>query len=189
MPDSAALVSLGRKLAKQVKQNPLSWSLQQKGTPGLVEPLNTAGILPTRNFRQGEFERADDLKWEVYEKDLLTARRSCYACAVRCKREVAVDGEPSEYGGPEYETVGAFGSNCGVGDIQAVAKANELCNAYMLDSISTGMVISFAMECFEHGLIGLEDTDGLDLRFGNAEAMLTMIDWIVERKGSGRLVG
>jgi aldehyde:ferredoxin oxidoreductase len=186
--DSAALMALGRNLAKQVKENPLSWSLQDKGTPGIVEPLNAAGILPTRNFRQGAFENVDDVKWEVYEKEILTARRSCYACAVRCKREVAVDGEVSEYGGPEYETVGSFGPNCGVGDIHVIAKANELCNAYMLDSISTGVTIAFAMECFEHGLIDLEDTGGLDLRFGNAEAMLTMIEQIATRRGLGDLL-
>lgn len=186
--DSKGLMQIGRTLAKQVPENPLSWDLQEKGTPGIVEPLNTAGILPTRNFRQGAFELVDKIKWEAYEKELLTARKSCYACAVRCKREVAVEGEPSEYGGPEYETVGAFGSNCGVGDLQAIAKANELCNAYMLDSISTGMVISFAMECFEHDLITLDDTDGLDLRFGNAEAMLTMIHRIANREGLGDLL-
>lgn len=186
--DGRALIDLGRKLSKDVRENPLSWDLQQRGTPGLVEALNTGGILPTRNFRQGAFEQVDDIKWEVYEGELLTARRSCYACAVRCKREVRVDGETSVYGGPEYETVGAFGSNCGVGDLHVIAKANELCNAYMLDSISTGMTISFAMECFERGLIGLEDTDGLDLRFGNAEAMLTMIEWIATRKGIGDLL-
>lgn len=186
--DGRALIDLGRKLARQVRDNPLSWDLQNRGTPGLVEALNTGGILPTRNFLQGAFEQMDELKWEVYEQELLTARRSCYACAIRCKREVRVDGEPSVYGGPEYETVGSFGSNCGVGDIHAVAKANELCNAYMLDSISTGMTISFAMECFEHGLIGLKDTDGLELRFGNAEAMLTMIEWIATRKGIGDLL-
>jgi aldehyde:ferredoxin oxidoreductase len=72
-----------------------------------------------------------------------------------------------------------------VGDIHAIAKANDLCNAYMLDSISTGMAISFAMECFEHGLLTLEDTDGLDLRFGNAEAMVTMVERIALRKGLG----
>jgi aldehyde:ferredoxin oxidoreductase len=186
--NSAALMSLGRKLAKQVPENPLSWSLQHRGTPGLVEPLNTAGILPTRNFRQGAFELVDDIKWEVYEEELLTARRSCYACAVRCKREVVVDGETSAYGGPEYETLGSLGPNCGVGDIHALAKANELCNAYMLDSISTGMAIAFAMECFEHGLITLADTDGLDLRFGNADAMLKMIERIANRKGLGDLL-
>lgn len=186
--DPKALITLGRRLAQRVKEHPLSWSLQNTGTPGLVEPLNTGGILPTRNFLQGAFENVDDVKWEVYERELLTARRSCYACAVRCKREVRVDGETSVYGGPEYESVGSLGPNCGVGDIHAIAKANELCNAYMLDSISTGMAISFAMECFEHGLLSLEDTDGLDLRFGNAEAMLTMVEWIALRKGLGDLL-
>ena len=76
-----------------MRENPSSWDLQQRGTPGLVEPLNTGGILPTRNFRQGVFENVDDIKWEAYEKQLLTARRSCYACAIRCKREVAIDGQ------------------------------------------------------------------------------------------------
>ncbi len=183
-----ALIELGRKLAKGVHENPLSWDLQRRGTPGLVEPLNTGGILPTRNFRQGVFENVDDLKWEAYEKQLLTARRSCYACAIRCKREVAVDGQVSLYGGPEYESVGAFGPNCGINDLQAIAKANELCNAYMLDVISTGATIAFAMECFEHGLIGLDDTGGLELCFGNAEAMLTMVEQIARRQGLGNLL-
>ena len=186
--DPKALMTLGRTLAKRVPNNPQSWSLQNAGTPGIVEPLNASGILPTRNFRQGAFEGVDRVKWEVYESELLTARRSCYACAVRCKREVAVDGETSLYGGPEYETVGAFGPNCAVDDLQAIAKANEMCNAYMLDSISTGATIAFAMECFEHGLIDLEDTGGLDLRFGNAEAMLEMIERIATRQGLGDLL-
>ncbi len=185
-PDS--LLGLGRKLAKSVRENPLSWDLQQRGTPGIVEPLNKGGILPTRNFRQGVFENVDSIKWEVYEKELLTARRSCYACAVRCKREVSLNGEVSRYGGPEYETIGAFGPNCAVGDLQVIARANELCNAYMLDSISTGATIAFAMECFEHGLIDLEDTGGLDLRFGNGEAMLVMIEQIALRQGLGDLL-
>ena len=186
--DPKALMGLGRALAKRVKENPQSWSLQNTGTPGLVEPLNSSGMLPTRNFLQGAFENVDDVKWEVYESELLTARRSCYACAIRCKREVQVDGVQSAYGGPEYESLGALGPNCGVGDLHAIAKANELCNAYMLDSISTGMAISFAMECFEHGLLTLEDTDGLELRFGNAEAMVTMVEWIALRKGIGDLL-
>jgi aldehyde:ferredoxin oxidoreductase len=186
--DPDTLMKLGRKLAKGVRESPLSWDLQQRGTPGNVEPLNVSGILPTRNFRQGAFENVDEIKWEAYEKELLIARRSCYACAVRCKREVAVGGKTSVYGGPEYETLASFGPNCGVSDLQVIAKANEMCNSYMLDSISTGATIAFAMECFEHGLIGLDDTDGLDLHFGNAEAMLTMIDWIATRKGLGNLL-
>jgi aldehyde:ferredoxin oxidoreductase len=186
--DPKGLLNLGRKLAQRVKENPQSWGLQNTGTPGLVEPLNAGGILPTRNFLQGAFENVDDVKWEAYERELLTARGSCYACAIRCKREVAVDGRASVYGGPEYETLGSFGPNCGVNDLQAIAKANEMCNAYMLDSISTGSTISFAMECFEHGLIGLEETDGLDLRFGNADAMLEMVERIAKRQGLGDLL-
>ena len=186
--DAPALQALGKRLSQEAVKHPLSWDLQQRGTPGLVEALNTGGILPTLNFRQGAFEGVDGIKWETYEKQILTARRSCYACAVRCKREVAVEGKVSEYGGPEYETVAVFGSDCGVDDIQAVAKANELCNEYLLDSISTGATIAFAMECFEHGLIGLKDTDGIDLRFGNAEAMLAMIGRIARREGIGNLL-
>ena len=186
--DSASLLALGSKLAKGVRENPQSWDLQVKGTPSLVEPLNAAGILPTRNFRQGAFESMDDIKWEAYEKQILTARRSCYACAIRCKREVAINGKPSPYGGPEYETIGSMGSDCGINDLQAIARANELCNAYMLDTISTGATIAFAMECFEHGLIGLDDTDGIDLRFGNTEAMLAMIERIARRQGFGNLL-
>ena len=186
--DPETLLALGRKLSKSVRENPLSWDLQVRGTNALVEPFNAGGILPTRNFREGVFEGADKVNWNAYEKELLTARRSCYACAIRCKREIAIGGQPSLYGGPEYEAVGAFGPNCAVSDLQAIARANELCNAYALDSISTGMTISFAMECFEHGLIGLEDTEGIELRFGNAEAMLAMVEKIARRQGFGNLL-
>ena len=186
--NAEALGELGRKLAKEVQTHPSSSDLQRRGTPGLVEALNAGGILPTLNFRKGAFENVDNIKWEAYEKEIFTARRSCYACAVRCKREVAVDGKTSEYGGPEYETVAVFSSNCGLDDMQVVAKAGELCNTYILDTISTGGTIAFAMECFEHGLIGLEDTGGIELRFGNADAMLKMIELIGTRQGFGNLL-
>lgn len=189
--DSKAIAALGATLAKRVKEHPQSWDLQEKGTPGLVDGLNAAGILPTRNFHQGVFENVDKVKWAEYEKQLLTARRSCYACAVRCKREVKVDDRyqvSDAYGGPEYETLDGFGPNCGIDDLQAIAKANELCNRYVLDTISCSSTIAFAMECFEHGLIGLKETGGVDLRFGNADAMLTMIEMIARRQGIGDLL-
>jgi aldehyde:ferredoxin oxidoreductase len=182
---------LGKRLARAVKEHPSSWDLQVKGTPGLTSGLNAAGILPTRNFHQGAFEGVEKLGWEAYEKELLTARRSCYACAVRCKREVKVDDRyqvTDAYGGPEYETIAGFGSNCGIDDLQAVAKANELCNRYTMDSISTSSAVSFAMECFEHGLIGLMETDGLELRFGNAEAMVRCVEMIAHREHIGDLL-
>jgi aldehyde:ferredoxin oxidoreductase len=189
--DPQTLSELGRKLAKQVKEHPQSWDLQVKGTPGLTRGLNAGGILPTRNFRSGGFESAEDLTWETYEKEIFTARRSCYACAVRCKREVRVADryQVSEaWGGPEYETVAGFGSDCGINDLQAIAKANELCGRYTLDTISTSSTVAFAMECYEHGLIGSEDTGGLDLRFGNAEAMVRAVEMIARREHIGDLL-
>lgn len=189
--DPQAIAELGRRIAKRVKEHPQSWDLQEKGTPGLVAGLNAGGILPTRNFRQGAFEGVDNVKWEAYEKELLTARRSCYACAIRCKREVKVNDRyqvSDAYGGPEYETVGGFGPNCGIDDLQAIAKANELCGRYTLDSISTSATVAFAMECFEHGLITPEQTGGAEWRFGNAEAMLQIVDWIAHRRGIGDLL-
>ncbi len=189
--DPKPIAELGRALAKKVKEHPQAWDLQDKGTPGLVGALNAAGILPTRNFRQGAFENVDKVKWEAYEKEILSARRSCYACAVRCKREVSVNDRyqvSSEYGGPEYETVDGFGPNCGIDDLQAIAKANELCNRFTLDTISCSSVVSFAMECFEHGLITLQDTGGIELRFGNADGMVNMVERIARREGIGALL-
>jgi aldehyde:ferredoxin oxidoreductase len=185
------VAEIGRLIAKRVKEHPQSWDLQEKGTPGLVSGLNAGGILPTRNFREGAFEGVDRLAWEAYEKELLSARRSCYACAIRCKREVRVNDRyqvSDAYGGPEYETIGSFGANCGIDDLQAIAKANELCGRYTLDSISTGEVVAFAMECFEHGLITPEQTGGAEWRFGNASAMLQIVDWIAHRQGIGDLL-
>ncbi len=189
--DPQALAELGRALARKVKEHPQSWDMQVKGTPMLVGGMNAAGMLPTRNFRQGVFEGVDKVRWEVYEKELLTARRSCYACAVRCKREIAVNDRyqvDGAYGGPEYEAIAGFSSNCGVDDLQAVAKANELCGRYTLDTISTSANIAFAMECFEHGLIGPKETGGIELRFGNADAMLKMINLIARRQGLGNVL-
>jgi aldehyde:ferredoxin oxidoreductase len=186
--DSSTLLAIGRKVAQEASQHPVSVDLQKRGTPGITEALNAGGILPTHNFHQGAFTGVDQIKWDAYEKQLLTARRSCYACAVRCKREVAVDGRVSDYGGPEYETIAAFGSNCGIDDLHMINRANELCNQYLLDSISTGATIAFAMECFEHELISLKDTGGIDLRFGNANALLPIIEQIARRAGIGKLL-
>jgi aldehyde:ferredoxin oxidoreductase len=189
--DPRKIAGLVRSLANRVKDHPRTWNLQEKGTPSLVDSLNAAGLLPTRNFHQGAFDQVDKVNWMAYEHELLTGRRSCYACAIHCKREVALDDRykvSSAYGGPEYETLNGFGPNCGVDDLQAIAKANELCNRYGLDTISCSSTISFAMECFEHGLIGLSETGGIDLSFGNASAMLTMIEQIAKRQGFGDLL-
>ncbi len=125
-------------------------------------------------------------------KTILKERDSCYACTVRCKRVVQIEKDPNRvdplYGGPEYETLATFGSYCEIDDLHAVAYANQLCGMYGLDTISCGATISWAMECFEHGLITKEDTGGLDLRFGNSEAMVKMVELIARRSGFGDIL-
>jgi len=124
----------------------------------------------------------------VIKDTIRIGMEGCFACPVRCKKVVQFN-EPYHvdpaYGGPEYETLAALGSNCGIDNLKAIAKANERCGAYSLDTISAGVTIAFAMECFEKGLLTAKDTDGIELRFGNDEAMLKVIDLIGRRQGIG----
>ncbi|NPV69100.1 MAG: aldehyde ferredoxin oxidoreductase family protein [Firmicutes bacterium] len=161
------------------------------GTAGSVLILNAAGGLPTRNFRSTYFEGAEKVSGELVRDRFQIKRHSCYGCPIPCKSVCASDGKykvDPDYGGPEYETMAAFGSNCGVDDLDAVVKGNEMCNRYGIDTISAGVTISFAMECFERGILSKEDTGGLDLRFGNAEAMLECLDMIASRQGFGDIL-
>jgi aldehyde:ferredoxin oxidoreductase len=161
------------------------------GTASSVLPNDAMGNLPTYNFREGSFDRAEKISGERLRDSLLVDRETCYACPIRCKRIVQAE-EPypleTQYGGPEYETIGAFGSLCGVDDLPAIARANQLCNAYTIDTISTGVSIAFGMECFEQGLINEKDTGGLALKFGNAKAMVEMVTRIARREGIGDLL-
>jgi aldehyde:ferredoxin oxidoreductase len=147
-----------------------------------------SGGLPTHNFRDGVFSGVENISAEAVKRDLNGRMEGCYTCPIRCKKVVEAEAPyriDPQYGGPEYEALGALGSCCGVSDLPAVAKANELCNAYSLDVISTGVSIAFLMECYEEGLIGPADTDGLDLRFGHGEALVEMVERIARREGIG----
>lgn len=166
-------------------------SFAEFGTGAGMEAWVAIGNIPIRNFLDGEFPEIGEISANAIRDTIRIEMEGCYACPVRCKKVVKVD-EPyfvdPAYGGPEYETLTAIGSNCGVSDLKAIAKGNELCGAYSLDTISTGVVISFAMECFENGLLTTKDTDGIELRFGSAEAMLKTIDLIARRQGIGDIL-
>jgi aldehyde:ferredoxin oxidoreductase len=167
------------------------FSLGNLGTARVTVMLSEQGILPTFNFREGSFEGAEAISGETMSKTILVRRGTCYGCFVRCKREVQVT-EPYSvdpiYGGPEYETAAAFGSMCGIDDLKAISWANQLCNAYGLDTISTGSLVSFAMECYEKSILKKGDTGGIDLRFGNVEAMIRMVEMIGKREGLGDIL-
>ena len=190
--DEKAILDVTRSFNSKWRDNPNCRDWHELGTARGVLGLNASGILPTRNFREGQFEGAEDISGQRMRDTILLEREGCYACPVKCKRVVKVEGEyevDPGYGGPEYETIASLGSLCGVRDLKAIAKANEFCNKYGIDTISIGMCIALAMECYENGILTKEDTGGIDLRFGNAEAMLSMVEAICERKGLGKVLG
>ena len=165
--------------------------LHDYGTGSGMEAGVDTGNLPTRNFRDGGFTEAINLDARTVKDTYSVGMGTCHACAVRCKKEVRLESPymvEERYGGPEYETLAALGSNCGVSDLAAVCKANELCQRYGLDTISTGVTIAFAMECFESGILTKDDVEGLEARFGNATAMIRLIELIGKREGIGDIL-
>ena len=164
---------------------------QDFGTGGYMGSYESSGNLPVRNFRDGLFPNVTAIEGKTIKETVRIGMEGCFACLVRCKKIVKID-EPyivdPAYGGPEYETLAALGSDCGIDDLKAICKGNELCNAYALDTISAGGAIAFAMECFEKGLLTLKDTGGLEVKFGSVEAMLKLLELIARREGIGDLL-
>lgn len=183
--------SLTKNVKKMIQDNEVVTDIGENGTNGLLFYQNENGFLPTRNWQSGYFgEKANKISSEAMNDTILKSRETCYACAIRCKRVVEVEGkvDPS-YGGPEYETCATFGSYCGVSDLTDISLANQLCNMYGLDTISCGATISFAIECFEKGLLNLEDTDGIELKFGDGDLFKQLIPKIATKaKGLGELL-
>jgi len=177
------LKSLAAEYARNLMSDPVAKLLHAEGTAFMLEPLNAAGILPTRYFRDGSFAHAHAIGGEAVNETLLVRRNTCTGCPVACKPEVEAKvfdtDVSSQYGGPEYETLAAFGSLCLVDDLGAIALANQKCNAYGLDTISTGSVLAFLMQLTEEGLV----EEGL--QWGDAESVLQLVDSIAERKGLG----
>ncbi len=190
--DRQAVAALARRGPQLVKDMPDMLTLQTLGTAGTVASQQTAGGLPTRNFTSGVFEGYDDISGERLQGTILKTSDTCYGCVVRCKRVVETEYKGRKvdpfYGGPEYETLASLGSYCAVGDLAAVSLANQICAEYGIDTITCGATIAFAMECFERGLLTLKDTGGLELRFGNADALVAMTEQIGRREGLGDLL-
>jgi aldehyde:ferredoxin oxidoreductase len=167
--------------------------LVEYGTGGPeMEGMETVGHLPVKNWRGDSFPGIKNIHGGAMKEKLSTgSQEGCYGCPLRCKKKLR-SGAPyfidEAYGGPEYEAMCGLGSNCGVDDVEAVVKANEVCNANSLDVISAGTTVSFAMECFEKGLLSIEDTGGIDLRFGNGRALVEVCELMAKREGIGALL-
>lgn len=188
MANQEAVRDLSRWMAKNFKEKAGVWKY---GTGYLMEGYSLAGNLPGFNFLDGCFDQVGKITAQAICEQFRVEMYGCYACPIRCKKRIKID-PPNEvnpiYGGPEYETIAAFGSNCGISDHKAICKAHEICNRNGIDTISAGATIAFAMECFEKGLITTKDTDGLELTFGNGEAMLRLLEQITRKEGLGALL-
>jgi aldehyde:ferredoxin oxidoreductase len=176
--------------------------LAKYGTAETTGSNQTSGTLPTYNYNSGVFDGWEAIDGTTMYDTILRGapegkqdregRDTCYACTVRCKRVVEITEGKYQvdplYGGPEYETTSTFGNYCAIDDLAAIAKASELCNKYGMDSISCGATIAWAFEAFNEGKLTLADTDGLDLSWGNADAMVQLTERIGQREGFGDLL-
>jgi aldehyde:ferredoxin oxidoreductase len=183
-------------------KNPANSGFGKYGTAITVGINNGIGGLPTNNWQSGSFDDYEAIDGPtLYDEALMGAadgrqesqgRDTCFSCIVRCKRVVDIKDGPYQvdpvFGGPEYETLSTLGSYCGVANLGAVCKANELCNKYGLDTISCGATISWAMETFEAGQLTPEQTGGLEIRFGDGDMVVTLVEKIAAREGFGDLL-
>jgi aldehyde:ferredoxin oxidoreductase len=163
------------------------WS--RYGTTVVTSWCDEVGALPTRNFSAGSFEQGQGIYGQTMRKEIVITDKGCFGCPSPCGKYSNMKRYNTQVEGPEYETIGMMGSNLGIGDIQAVAEANRLADDLGIDSISAGGCIGWAMECYEKGIFTKDDTDGLELKFGNIEAVFALIKKIAYREGKmGKLL-
>jgi aldehyde:ferredoxin oxidoreductase len=189
--DLKVLSELTKELAPVILKN--TKRLADYGTSQVVTPSEEIGDMPIRNWKKGSWkEGAEKLSGVTMAKTILKSKYFCGACVVGCGRTVAIDhGEYAgvEGAGPEYESMIFLGSNVLLDDLEAVAKAHDLCNRYGLDVISTGSVIAFALEAAEKGILKDDQGRKIDLEWGDAKAIVNMVDSIGRREGLGYLLG
>lgn len=169
-----------------------SQALPAFGTAAFINIINQAKLFPTKNWQENYFEMADRISGETMAATVLKRRRGCFACPIGCGRVTDISDSPyagmksakNKGEGPEYETMTLMGASCGIDDIAAITKANYLCNELGMDTISAGSTIACAMELYEKGYIPEEDM-GLKANFGNAEALVVLMEKMGKREGIG----
>ncbi len=187
------LGQITKKVASECITNETLIWFSKYGQAGFVEVLQEIGMLPTKNFQKATFEHVEEISGHTMTETILKSKSTCPQCPVACKREVEVLEGPyapvdSRYGGPEYENVASLGSLLLIGDLEAVSKENQLCNAYGLDTISTGAIIAWLMECYDRRIISKDDIDGIEATWGSIDAALELITKIAKRDGIGDLL-
>lgn len=181
--DPAGMKTLTLDVKERMAANEVIVDTAENGSAGCVDGHAAEGFLPSYNWQKGLMDDWIKTAGTTITKTVLKQRETCFGCAIRCKGVVDIPGKADpEYGGPEYETCATFGSYCGNTDLAEICHANQLCNMYGVDTISCGATIAWAMECFEKGLLTEKDTDGLILKFGNAEVFAPLIKKIAYKE-------
>ncbi|MGD0820769.1 MAG: aldehyde ferredoxin oxidoreductase family protein [Desulfomonilia bacterium] len=188
--DQAAFEAAAKVASDFISESLLKITLEVYGTAMVLDLVNVKGGLPTRNWQGGVCAYADKINAPAINDKILVGRKACFACPIACGRHVdiktgkyAIKGE-----GPEYESIGTFGSMCDISDIEAITYAHILCNDLGLDTVSAGSTIAFAMECYEKGILKKKDTGGKEILFGNADTMVDLVRSIAARQGIGDLL-
>ncbi len=187
--DPKGLMEAGLKLIK-TSQGPGTLKYRSLGTPSNVLNMNAIGVLPTRNFSETTFEHADTISGEYLRDHFKVKAVACSGCSIACEQWGVV--REGKYKGAkiglDYEPLFAVGSNCGIGTLPPIIKLVEMADDLGLDAMSAGVVISWAMECYEKGLLTREDCDGLECNFGNEDAAIALMEKIAHRDGIGDLL-
>jgi aldehyde:ferredoxin oxidoreductase len=190
--DAEAFKEVRKAVTDKIMEGMFTMALQSMGTnAGMVMGM-TMGDVPTKNWSLGgDDDLANQLSSVVMNEKYLTKGSACYGCPIGCKRNVKVDEGPYKMepgAGPEYETMGAFGTMCMISDQAAINKINELCNRFGLDTISCGCTAAWTIDCYEAGILTDEDTDGLKLNWGSADAVIELVKKIAARDGFGDIL-
>jgi aldehyde:ferredoxin oxidoreductase len=171
-------------------KGPATQKYRTLGTPENVLVHNALYCMPTRNYNNAHFEEADKVSGEVLNEKFVAKIIGCSSCAMRCEHEVVVPEGP--YKGTmtrmEYETLWAMGPYCGIGRLDTIIKGMELADYYGMDAISAGVVVGFAMDCYENGILTKKDFGGIEANFGNSEALLQLLEKMGTREGIGDIL-
>ncbi|OHD72679.1 MAG: hypothetical protein A2177_10685 [Spirochaetes bacterium RBG_13_68_11] len=163
---------------------------EREGTTRFVEPINELGCMPTRNFQTASFEAIDTVDPRSTQESAVVRNTACAGCPVACGKTFEMTG--GRFAGArsrtEFESVALLGPNCGISDFGAIVSANQLCDELGIDTMSAGNAVALTMELAERGLLSREDTEGLEVRFGSADALVGVIRLIAERRGVGDLL-
>jgi aldehyde:ferredoxin oxidoreductase len=184
-------LDLSEQLASNLRESPGGKIRRAYGTPELVEKINGNGFWITNNFQKGTFEDAAKLSGPQMRKNIVFGDSSCFACPIACGKRSSItlsNGQKMIMEGPEFETIGMLGSNCGISDWETLLKATKICDTNGFDTINAGACVSMVMEAYETEKLTLAQLDNLELKFGNKIALLQVLKLIAERKGIGDIL-